>query len=472
MGMSYILAIDQGTQSTRAFIFDGYGLVVAHASVPVAATRPGNNRVEQDANKLAGSVERVIEQVLAQAPKAVRSSVNACGIATQRSTVLSWETGGANPSVAINWQDTRGQKQLVSLQHSAAAVKQCSGLPLSAHYGASKLHWLIDNGPGTQGRTFGPLSSYLLSRISTIEGNLVDQANAQRMQLLDISAMEWSDTLCDLFAMPVELLPECCPIYHGFGDLKGRGIPITAMNGDQNAAWFGSGMRETDTALINMGSGAFILTPQPAGNRLPELLSTVAYSDQATTSFLTEATINGAGNALLWLSQHHFIGDLNFKLEPALEQTTKPAVFLNTVGGLGSPWWRSGLEPRFTHDQGRFTEPEMIAGVCESILFLIYQNLLIIQKKKQISELQLSGGLSQLNPMCQKLADLTGLQVKRLNQPESTIRGIAWIASGQQENWTVSEYDKFQPKADSKLKSRFHLFIDQLGGYIEGASNG
>ncbi|MCP3671695.1 MAG: hypothetical protein GY814_14950 [Gammaproteobacteria bacterium] len=107
--------------------------------------------------------------------------------------------------------------------------------------------------------------------------------------------------------------------------------------------------------------------------------------------------------------------------------------------------------------------------VCESILFLIYQNLRTIQKAKELGELQLSGGLSQLNLMCQKLADLTVLQVKRLNQQESTIRGIA---SGQPENWSVSEYDRFQPKTDMKLKSRFHLFIEQLGGYIEGASNG
>lgn len=466
------MAIDQGTQSTRASILNVDGEVVAHASLPVAATRPGINLVEQDANELAESVESVIEQVLARVPKAVRSLVEVCGIATQRSTVLSWEAKGNNPSVAINWQDTRGQEQLASLRHNADEIQRCSGLPLSAHYGASKLHWLIHNAAPTKGRTFGPLSSYLLSRVSTVDTDLVDQANAQRTQLLDISTMEWSRSLADLFTVPVELLPNCCPIYHDYGELKGVGIPITAMNGDQNAAWFGSGLADADTALINMGSGAFILTPQPANNNLPWLLSTIAYSDKTTTSYLTEATINGAGNALQWLSERHHISDLSLKLESALEQTNKPALFLNTVGGLGSPWWRSGLEPQFLHDHGQYSEAEMIAGVCESILFLIYQNLLEIQQVKQLSELHLSGGLSQMDGICQRLADLTGLQVKRLRQSESTIRGIAWIASGQPESWGSSEYDWFQPRADNKLKSRFELFIDMLCSQIEGAGRG
>jgi len=139
---------------------------------------------------------------------------------------------------------------------------------------------------------------------------------------------------------------------------------------------------------------------------------------------------------------------------------------------LGSPWWISSLAPRFLDNSRVLSESRMIAGVCESILFLIFYNLLEIQRVKTISKLQLSGGLSKLDLMCQKLADLSGLQVKRLSLSESTTKGIAWIAAGQPENWRVSEYDVFQPEADVGLRSRFEQFVDQLSRYIEGASNG
>jgi len=179
--MSYVLAIDQGTQSTRASILNRDGQVEAQAALPVAATRPASNRVEQDAELIATSVKMVIEQVLAQVPYKIRSSVDCCGIATQRSTVVSWDTAGKPVSAALNWQDTRGQDQLVQLQNYAAEIKHCSGLPLSAHYGATKLRWLIENCGSNQGIKFGPISSFLLYRISDVQTSLVDHANAQRM---------------------------------------------------------------------------------------------------------------------------------------------------------------------------------------------------------------------------------------------------------------------------------------------------
>ena len=470
--MSYILAIDQGTQSTRASILNRAGQVEAQSSLPVAVTRPANNRVEQDAEILAISVEMVIEQVLDQVPYKIRSSVDCCGIATQRSTVVSWDTAGKPVSAALNWQDTRGQDQLVQLQKYAAEIKHCSGLPLSAHYGATKLRWLIENCGNNQGIKFGPISSFLLYRISDVQTSLVDHANAQRMQLLDISTRQWSDSLSQLFGVPIELLPQCCPVCHDFGVLKGLDIPINAMNGDQNAAWFGSGLPEAGTTLVNLGSGGFILTQQAAGTGLPDLLSTIACSDRAETSYLMEATVNGCGNALQWLVEHYQIDDYQVKISPALEQISEPPIFLNTVGGLGSPWWISGLAPRFLDHSGELSESRMIAGVCESILFLIFYNILQIQRVKAISELQLSGGLSKLDLMCQKLADLSGVQVKRMNQSESTTKGIAWIARGKPENWAISEYDRFQPEADVGLRSRFEQFVDQLSRYIEGASSG
>ncbi len=470
--MSYVLAIDQGTQSTRATILTSNGQIKAHTSQPVTLTRPGIDQVEQDAELLAASVETCIKQVLSKIPSEIRSAVECCGIATQRSSVLAWDTAGKPVSAALNWQDTRGKDQLSQLQKYASEIKHCSGLPLSAHYGASKLRWLIENCKNDQGIRLGSISSFLLSRISNVDTSLVDHANAQRMQLLDISSRQWSPSLLQLFGVAEELLPHPCPVQYDFGSLRDFAIPITAMNGDQNAAWFGSGMPKAGATLVNLGSGGFILTQQTAGSGLPSLLSTIACSDDVDTDYLMEATVNGCGNALQWLAENYHIDNYQVKVAPALAHTSKPPIFLNTVGGLGSPWWVSGLIPGFLEQHEPLSEARMIAGVCESILFLIYANLLEIQKVKTISELQLSGGLSQLDHMCQKLANLSGLQVKRMHHSESTTKGIAWIAYGKPEKWSISGYDSFQPEADEGLRSRFVQFVDQLSRYIEGAGNG
>jgi glycerol kinase len=470
--MSYVLAIDQGTQSTRASILNLEGKIQAQASIPVTLTRPGDNRVEQDPGLLVSSVERSVAQVLTQVPEKVSSSVECCGIATQRSTVVAWNDHGEPVSAALSWQDTRGQAQLEQLESHKLEIQRCSGLPLSAHYGASKLRWLMDHNRIERDTRLGPLSSFLLSRISDCETSLVDHANAQRMQLLDIGNMQWSESLARLFGIPLSQLPQCCPVSHEFGTLIGTGIPITAMNGDQNAAWFDSGRPAMGSVLVNLGSGAFILATQDPEASAPGLLTTIACSDEATTSLVTEATVNGCGNALAWLAGEYRISGCRSRLIPALEQTREPPLFMNTVGGLGSPWWYSGLAPRFIARGGEPTQKEMIAGVCESILFLVYFNMLQMQKIAAISEVRLSGGLSRVDPLCQKLANLSGLPINRMNQPESTTRGIAWIAAGKPENWRISGYDRFQPNADNGLRARFELFVDRLISYTEGAGNG
>ncbi|MEJ2529761.1 MAG: FGGY family carbohydrate kinase, partial [Gammaproteobacteria bacterium] len=430
-----------------------------------------DHQAEQDAQQIAQSVLTAVGELFARLPQRVRYAISYCGLATQRSTVLSWNTNGDPISPALNWQDTRGDKQLENLLKHSYEIKQISGLPLSSHYGASKLYWLMQNCKGEQDQIFGPLSSFLLSRIGNKLSNTVDHGNAQRMQLLDIETGEWSQRLLDLFGLPITSLPECRPIYHDYGQLRGYGIPITAINGDQNAAWFGQGATTVGTAMVNIGSGAFVLTAQQSETNVPELLSTIAYSDNTCRSYLLEATVNGAGNALNWLCSNRGIVEYESHLQSILEQIVNPPIFLNTVGGLGSPWWKSDLPPIFVNSAEHYSTDAMIAGVCESILFLIYRNIQEMQKVQTVSELQLCGGLSRVDMLCQKLANLSNLPIKRMNDAESTIRGIAWIASGQPQGWDIANYDRFYPETDTYLRSRFELFIEQLGEYLENSTD-
>lgn len=467
--MRHLLAIDQGTQSTRAALLDRGGRILSLAASPVRTTHPQPGWVEQDAREIIQSSMGAIDRVLKDIPASLRTSIACCGIATQRSTVLAWDEDGRPLSAAINWQDTRSAALLSRLQGHADEIKRISGLPLSAHYGATKLRWLIDTCGDNR---IGPISSYLLSRLTGSDTHVVDQGNAQRMQLLDIHTMDWSDRLSALFEIPVVALPQCRPVSHAYGLLQPYGIPITAMNGDQNAAWFSSGLPSAGTALVNIGSGAFVLTPRQEGTDIPKLLTSIAYSDLTDHDYLLEATVNGAGNALRWLYDNQGIVDQRRVLPQALEQVSEPPIFLNTVGGLGSPWWRSGLDPIFDVDPAGLTQAEMLAAVAESMLFLIYHNIQLIQGSQPITGLQLSGGLSRVDRMCQKLANLSNLSVRRSSDPEHTIRGIAWIAAGRPETWSVPEQDLFLPQKDPGLVLRYNRFLELLRRYIEENNKG
>jgi glycerol kinase len=466
--MNYILAVDQGTHASRALVVDTSGQVVSRSLRSVSLTRPRPGWVEQDAGQIAASVEAAIDEVVQGLTATQRAAVHACGICSQRSTVLAWQENGTPLSTAINWQDTRGAPQLETLRNRASDIHRLSGLPLSAHYGASKLHWLhrlLGNDPDI---TLGPLVSFLLHRVTGNKRCAVDHSNAQRMQLFDIHALNWSPRLCNWFDVPIDNLPPCLPVRHDYGTLADSGIPITAVCGDQNAAWFGSGQPDAGTARVNLGSGAFILARQADDSAVPNLLSSIADSDLDSCQHLLEGTVNGAGNALQWLSTQRSLRDIHTRLGGWLEKITQPPIFLNTVGGLGSPWWEQGLAPRFVADSGRYSDAETAVAVAESALFLVKYNLEQIRKQQAILRLTVSGGLSRLGPLCQKLANLSGLPVERAEDPEASARGVAWLAAGRPEHWQrAGKTQLFAPLSDTGLTTRYSQFIEKLREYIE-----
>ncbi|GMQ87191.1 MAG: glycerol kinase GlpK [Gammaproteobacteria bacterium] len=466
--MDYVLAIDQGTHASRALLLDQDGQVVARSLHPVTLVRPRPGRVEQDAEQLVSSVQAAVKDVLHTLTSAQRDAVRACGITTQRSTVTAWQPDGASLCAALSWQDTRGARQLEKLHSRAAAIRKISGLPLSAHYGASKLHWLnclADNPPEMQ---FGPLAGFLLQRLTQERYCAVDHSNAQRMQLFDIHTLGWSRQLADWFDVPLDRLPPCHPVLHGYGTLSDCSIPVTALCGDQNAAWFGSGQTDGAAALVNLGSGAFILAPQTHGTAPAELLSSIACSDQGHCEYLLEGTVNGAGSALQWLQAQWPDENIQSGLPHWLEQVTDPPLFMNTVGGLGSPWWCQGPAPEFVSDHDRVEVAEAAVAVAESILFLIQYNLAIIQRQQTVARLRVSGGLSRLGTLCQKLANLSKLPVQRADDPEASARGIAWLAANRPENWqATNEMQHFEPRSDTALENRYTRFIEHLRTHVE-----
>jgi glycerol kinase len=465
--MSYILAVDQGTHASRAAIIDEHGAVVAQHLTPVTLTRPGLGRAEQDAEQIADSVEQAIEQVFQQLSPSQRAAVRCCGVATQRSTVLAWRRNGTAVSAALSWQDTRGAPQLQHLRTRSEQIRKISGLPVSPHYGATKLHWLHQLTADDPETSLGPLSSFLLQRLTGEQTPSVDHCNAQRTQLFDIQTLQWSPTLVDWFDIPPERLPICRPVSAEFGYLKRWDVPVRAMSGDQNAAWFAAGQPAPGVASVNLGSGAFVLAEQSGEAVIADLLSSIVYSDAHHCAYVAEGTVNGAGTALTWLETERGIAGLQDRLPGWLEQVTEPPLFMNTVGGLGSPWWRAGVAPTFVDDCATCDDASLAAAVAESIVFLLQCNLDCIGARARLRRLRVSGGLSRIAPVCQKLANLSGYPVERPEDQEATLRGVAWLAAGRPGSWNGQESPtRFVPSADARLRDRYQRFVESLRRHL------
>jgi len=272
--------------------------------------------------------------------------------------------------------------------------------------------------------------------------------------------------------VPLQTLPDCIPVLNStsvaHGKLAGTEIPVTAISGDQNAAIFGSGVFTGETVLVNFGSGAFVLSLLPHIRTSKNQLSSIACSAGDNVQYAREATINGAGSALTWLEKRHAVHDLWKQLpawlnEIGVDGKQQPPLFFNAVGGLGSPWWNSSIESEFIYPVNSTTDTEaklatQAVAVIESVVFMVCINLEIMRSEQTLNRLRVCGGLSQLDGLCQRLADLSTLPVKRLNLSEATSRGIAWLAAGRPGDWSNVEVETFEPASNTGLNERYAIF--------------
>lgn len=489
---NYYLAIDQGTHASRAILYDDKGTLVTSETQSISLFQHDNGHIEQDPEDILRSVQNVTNVLLKQLPEKVLTRIISCGIACQRSTILACNVQGTPLTPAISWQDTRGAEFLKDLKLDPATVQNITGLPVSAHYSASKIHWLLTNSETLVNTPaeeiyFTPLVSYLLFNLSEDQCFTVDHSHAQRTQLFNIHKLEWSQTLIDAFGINREKLPKVNPMFADYGLLRNTRIPIRAVCGDQNAAALSIQTHDGNSALINLGSGAFILHTHPHVTTHGKLLTTIAYSSKTEHRYCREATVNGCGNALEWfhryLKKHPAISaDSTFLKSNEVwhrqiaswlkdnNQTQHQAiVFINSVGSLGSPWWSNEVEPHFhyqkSHPENQLNADNIAAharAVFESIAFLLQDNLRIMQKEHPIRYLKIGGGLSQLDILCQTIANLSHIPVERIIDKESTARGIAWLASGKQHSWQTVTNKRFDPELDSALEKRHIIFTNEL----------
>jgi glycerol kinase len=453
-----VLALDQGGHASRALVFDPAGRPLATAERAIRTRRRGNVRVEHDADAVLVSLREAAEAAVVALPAG--TEIACAALATQRSSITCWDRrSGRALSPVISWQDRRAARRVAALSSQARHVRAMTGLMLSPHYGASKIAWCLRELPAVkraqrQGRlAAGPLASFLLAGLLAERPCVADPVNGSRTQLMQLHTGDWSEELCAMFGVPSDVLPACVPNRYAFGTLRvaGREIPLQVVTGDQPAALFAQGVPEPGIAYMNIGTGAFVqcLSERSA----PGLLRSVLWSDGSHTLHALEGTVNGAAGAIETVARKLGIppGAAMRGLPAWLADSSEVPLYLNGIGGLGAPYWRPEFRSRFI---GRGDPARKMAAVVESIAFLLLANLKRMRGSAgTFSRLRLTGGLAQLDGLCQRLADLAGLPVERPELHEATALGLARLAGGIAPPGPVPCM-RFEPRGNTALQAR------------------
>lgn len=433
----WVLAIDQGGHASRALVFAGDGREIARAHAPVATQHPRTGWVEHEPAQMLGSILECLRSI-AESLGADASRIGSAALATQRSSLVCWSReSGAALSPVLSWQDVRGARLLEQLALDPEEIHATTGLRISPHYGASKMRWCLENidlmrnAARSRDLAIGPLASWLTFALSDGQCCAVDPCNASRTLLWDVQARDWSRRLLDLFGIAHEQLPCCRPnaghwCWLRVGDAQ---IPLTVVTGDQSAVPYAFEPTRAGDTFLTLGTGAFVQqiegsTPTAAAG----LLNSVLWEDEETVQYALEGTINGAGAALSWLAEHDRISetDILAGLPKWLADDAEPPLFVNAIGGLAAPFWKS-------HGQSEFVGGSGVAGravaVVESIAFLVQANLDAMRAAgKPVRQLIAVGGLSSLDGLLGRIATLAGVPVLRAAHGEATAYGAARLA--------------------------------------------
>ncbi len=443
---SVILAIDQGTTSSRAMLFNAQGQVAGQAQKELPQHFPDDGWVEHDPEDIWRDTLEVIEAALNQAGRKA-GAVAAIGITNQRETTVIWDRKtGAPIHKAIVWQDRRGAPLCDRLKQEGqeALVTQKTGLLLDPYFSATKIAWLLDNVPGAREKAargelaFGTIDCFLLWRLTAGKVHATDATNAARTMIYDIRRQVWDQDLLKLFDIPASLLPEVLDSDAPFGetpaDLLGASIPIRGIAGDQQAATFGQACFEPGMMKSTYGTGCFALfnTGAEAVQSQNRLLTTIAYRLNGQTTYALEGSIFVAGAAIQWLRDGLKIIGSAAETE-ALTKNADPAQRVYLVPaftGLGAPYWDAGARGAIL-GLTRATGPAEIARA--ALEAVCYQTRDLFEAMKAdgasgLEALRVDGGMVANDWLLQNLADTLGVAVERPVIAETTALGAAYLA--------------------------------------------
>jgi glycerol kinase len=441
----YLLAIDQGTTSSRAILFDAALAPVATAQQEFRQIYPAPGLVEHDPEEIWSSVVATVRAALAKAGANARD-VAAIGITNQRETVVVWDRATGQPiHNAIVWQDRRTADACAALQKAGhePMITERTGLLLDPYFSATKISWLLDHVEGARaaaqaGRlAFGTVDTFLLWRLTGGKVHATDATNAARTLLLDIRSAQWDAELCDISRVPQALLPKVCDSADDFGltDLFGGPIRILGIAGDQQAATVGQGCFEPGMVKSTYGTGCFALlnTGDAPVHSRKRLLTTIAYQLDGRRTYALEGAIFIAGAAVQWLRDAlKVIGsapDVNALAEKAdpHEQVYLVPAFV----GLGAPWWDAQARGAIFG----LTRKAGVAEIARAALEAVgYQTRDLLEAMRadwpavRDTVLRVDGGMTASDVTMQFLADILDAPVDRPVVMETTALGAAYLA--------------------------------------------
>ncbi|MCL7407263.1 glycerol kinase GlpK [Paradonghicola geojensis] len=445
--MTFILAIDQGTTSTRAIVFNQALSVVASAQEEFPQIYPASGWVEHDPADLWATTAATCRAAIERAGISI-GDVASIGLTNQRETTLVWDRKTGKPVYnAIVWQDRRTVQFCAGLRAEGfeETVTDRTGLLLDPYFSGTKLSWILDNVDGARARAekgelaFGTVDSWLVWNLTGGKRHVTDATNAARTMLYDIRNGRWSKTICDSLGVPIDMLPEVLDCAADFGetraDLFGRSIPITGIAGDQQAATVGQACFEPGMMKSTYGTGCFALlntgsVPVRSNNRL---LTTIAYQIDGKTTYALEGSIFIAGAAVQWLRDGLKIIRDAKETQPLAEQADleQGVMLVPAFTGLGAPYWNAecrGAVLGLTRNSG---PAEFARAALESVGFQT-RDLLEAMKTDWGGDgrttLRVDGGMSASDFTMQFVADIIDVPVDRPTVLETTAKGVAWLA--------------------------------------------
>ena len=451
--MSYVIAIDQGTTSTRAIVFDSRGSVVSVGQLEHRQLFPKPGWVEHDPMEIWRNTREVIGQALARAD-ITRHDIIAVGITNQRETAVVWERKTGKPVYnAIVWQDTRTQSIVDELARDGGAAgvdrfKDAVGLPLATYFSGTKIRWILDNVEGARERAdagellFGTTDTWLLWNLTGGPRGGVhatDVTNASRTLFMDLETLEWRDDILDAFRVPRSMLPEIRSSSEVYGTVESnnllREVPVAGILGDQQAATFGQAAFDDGESKNTYGTGNFLIFN--TGERIVRsehgLLTTVGYKlGDAAPNYALEGSIAVTGSLVQWLRDNLGIIGSAAEIESlaASVEDNGGAYFVPAFSGLFAPYWRSDARGAIVGLTRFVTKAHLARAALEATAFQTREVLdaVCADAGADLAELKVDGGMTANELLMQFQADILGVPVVRPVVAETTALGAAYAA--------------------------------------------
>lgn len=449
MPADLLLALDQGTTSTRAILFQTDGSAVATATRPLRQSYPADGWVEHDAEDIFRASVEVMREAVERSGRG-REAVAAIGITNQRETVVVWEKATGRPiHPAVVWQDRRTAQACARLRAKGAEarVTEVTGLLLDPYFSGTKIAWLLDKVNGARPAAergellCGTIDAWLVWKLTGGAVHATDATNASRTLLFDIEAQAWSEEMLALFGVPSPLLPDVRDTADDYGeataDILGRAVPIRGVVGDQQGALMGQGCVRAGQMKATFGTGCFLLlhTGDEAPRSKARLLTTVAARVNGRAAFALEGAIFVAGAAIQWMEEGLGVDGGPQAVEALAMRAREDhgVVLVPAFTGLGAPWWDAdarGALYGLTRDSGR---AEIAAAVFDASA-LQARDLIEAMRSDAPhafggeAELRIDGGMAKSRWFARRLADLTALNVFRVEYQETTALGAALFA--------------------------------------------